>query len=66
MFTFGLLEKTQNSQMEEVDLDVPVAGLLIDLVEVFSAPPEMIHLLAFCWLCRDEPLSHSNTGTKGI
>lgn len=34
-FTFGLLEKTQNSQTEEVDWDVLEAGLLIDLVEVF-------------------------------
>lgn len=33
-FTFGPLEKTQNSQREEEDLDVPPAGLLIDLVEV--------------------------------
>lgn len=34
-FTFGRLEKIQNSQTEEVDLNVPPAGLLIDLVEVF-------------------------------
>lgn len=34
-FTFGPLEKTQNSQTEEVDLDVLPAGLLTDLVEVF-------------------------------
>lgn len=34
-FTSGPLEKTQNSQKEEVDLGVLPAALLIDLVEVF-------------------------------
>lgn len=34
-FTFGPLEKTQNSRREEVDSDAPPAGPLIDLVEVF-------------------------------